>query len=262
MGLMAKLRALALGADPASKLKILFFTWSHVKRRLSHGLDIQVKIRKFGRTCPFTFRDASDLGAFKEIFLGDVYGGEIDGEPDVILDLGSNCGLSVIYFKLRYPAARVYAFEPDPASFEKLTMNAGHLEGVRLFNQAIAGKGGRVRFFVNPEDSLSASLRARAEGQPSVEVEARTLDEVMEELSIGEVGLLKFDIEGAELEALRGFRNMGRVRNLMGEVHPDLMGGTAGEFMSLLEGFEAKIKRTGPERFTVTARRRRQAAGG
>lgn len=256
MGLMSKYRALAVGGDLASRLKILFYTWSHVKRRLPERLDVEVRLRKFGRTCRFRFRDPSDVAAFKEIFLNEIYGAGLDRPPEVILDLGSNCGLSVIYFKLKYPGARIYAFEPDPASFEKLSSNTGQFEGVSIYNQAIAGTGGRATFFVNPRDSLSASLKPRSEGQPFVEVEARTLDSVMEELSAGSADLLKFDIEGAELEAFRGFKNLHRVRNIMGEVHPDLMEGSAEDFLGLFGGFDVSVENTGPRRFTILARRR------
>lgn len=46
-------------------------------------------------------------------------------EPRTIVDLGSNIGLSILYFRLRFPRARIIGVEPNPLAFELLRRNVG-----------------------------------------------------------------------------------------------------------------------------------------
>ena len=59
----------------------------------------------------------------KEIFLEEVYASTKSKEVFKILDIGSNIGLSVAYFKMRFPDAVIEAYEPDKNSFELLQKN-------------------------------------------------------------------------------------------------------------------------------------------
>ena len=72
----------------------------------------------------FEFPDAASfLSAYEEIFVDEIYKFRPTSERPFVLDLGANVGVSVLYFKLNYPAARITAFEPDPAIFEYLSRN-------------------------------------------------------------------------------------------------------------------------------------------
>ena len=59
----------------------------------------------------------------KEIFLEEVYVLIKNKEVFKILDLASNIGLSVAYFKMRFPAATIEAYEPDRNSFKLFQKN-------------------------------------------------------------------------------------------------------------------------------------------
>src|ERR1700693_4874079 len=55
---------------------------------------------------------------FEEIFIRQDYI-FVSRRPDpLIIDCGSNIGMSILYFKRRYPKARIIGFEPDPATFD------------------------------------------------------------------------------------------------------------------------------------------------
>src|SRR3989344_3801784 len=62
-----------------------------------------------------------DYGVFshlwREIFVMENYRFSVDVPNPVIIDAGSNIGMSVCYFKRCYPAAKIAGFEPDPESF-------------------------------------------------------------------------------------------------------------------------------------------------
>src|SRR5262245_25261302 len=56
----------------------------------------------------FQFPDAASfLSAYEEIFADEIYAFAADSEQPVIVDIGANVGVSVLYFKQRYPGARV-----------------------------------------------------------------------------------------------------------------------------------------------------------
>ncbi|CAN0317493.1 unnamed protein product, partial [Chrysoparadoxa australica] len=65
----------------------------------------------------------SFLWQFHDIFVKQVYKFKTDSEHPVIIDCGSNIGLSVIYFKKQYPKAKVTAFEADPDIYKVQLQN-------------------------------------------------------------------------------------------------------------------------------------------
>src|SRR5688572_8635835 len=82
------------------------------------------RIRKLPRYTPFTTEllgapvrcvdGASFVASYSEIFKRGIYRFETPSESPQIIDCGANIGLSVIYFKRLFPAARITAFEADP----------------------------------------------------------------------------------------------------------------------------------------------------
>jgi len=66
---------------------------------------------------------ASLLFIYDEIFNKQIYNFKTDRKSPVIIDAGANIGLSVIYFKLKFPEAQITAFEPDEEVFSVLKNN-------------------------------------------------------------------------------------------------------------------------------------------
>ena len=69
-----------------------------------------------------------------------------------------------------------------------------------------------------------------------VKVQARTFDGLLEELGLTAVGLLKFDIEGAELEVFRHSERLGDVDAAVGEIEPLLSAAEREELLGLFAG--------------------------
>src|SRR5690348_5460731 len=59
----------------------------------------------------------------EEIFVDEVYKCNFNSAEPYIIDCGANIGLSVIYFKQKYPNAKIIAFEPDKFQFDNLLQN-------------------------------------------------------------------------------------------------------------------------------------------
>ncbi len=116
------------------------------------------------------------------------------GKESVVLDIGAHIGT------LAVPLARmvrtVVAFEPVPSSFRLLVQNAAQ-NGVRIDarNKGLALRAGRASATVMNPGNAGANTMAPGEG----ELALSTLDEEAERAD-----LIKIDVEGMELEVLRG----------------------------------------------------------
>ena len=71
----------------------------------------------------------------EEIFIHEDYRFTSGVAEPLIIDCGSNIGVSVMYFKTLYANCRIRAFEPDSISGEYLERNIAenHLDGISLF---------------------------------------------------------------------------------------------------------------------------------
>ena len=141
------------------------------------------------------------LSLFEDLFLNDEYYVKLRKTP-LIIDLGSEIGLSVTYFTTVYPNARILAFEPDPASFALLSQNIieNRMEKVTAYNCALSDKVGILPFYVdkNVEGSLTMSLYPTRQ-QRKITVKVKRLSSFITR----RIDLLKMDIEGAELLVLK-----------------------------------------------------------
>jgi FkbM family methyltransferase len=116
----------------------------------------------------------------------------------VILD--GNIGMSVIWFKQRYPRARITVFEADPQTADLLEENvrALGLTSVTVVRAAVSDAAGKVSFV--PEGSLVGD-------GPGVLVDAVRLSDLITE----PVDYLKVDIEGSEFGVLKDLCAMGKM---------------------------------------------------
>ena len=85
---------------------------------LKHEEDQQIKQKKLPIGLINYKRPYELLHTYRELFCKEMYQFNSLSDEPVILDCGSNIGLSVLYFKTIYPKAKVWAFEPDAANFE------------------------------------------------------------------------------------------------------------------------------------------------
>jgi FkbM family methyltransferase len=199
----------------------------------------RLRLRSHGVRVSFLVAGLGDLLALREVFASRDYELELDEPPRRIVDLGANIGAASVFFATRWPDARIHALEPDPGTFEWLAANTRPFPRVSAERLAVAGRPGELR--IRPSawgDSLTSStLGGGGEGHP---VEAVTLDELVERW--GQIDLLKFDIEGMELETLAAAERLGDIRTLIGELHEEMMGAPAEEVARLLSGHRVEIE--------------------
>ena len=146
-------------------------------------------------------------------------------KPEIILDIGSNIGASILYFHRQFPGAKTFGFEPHPDTFRILQENVAHLPGVTIFNyglgatqQRIAVRADNVNF-----GAFSTDGRFKDRGHPAatVECDVRRLDDVLREIGITQVDLIKIDCEGAEADVFSTLPDaiLNQCQWIVGEFH-------------------------------------------
>ena len=130
-----------------------------------------------------------------------------------VLDVGAHCGQFALIASRSQPGVRVLAFEPDRDNAADLEHNlaANELRNVQVRRVAVADRAGQLPLYSDDETfGFSDHSLARGAGifaGRAEMVEAITLDSLLAELE-APVCLIKMDIEGAELLALRGARRL------------------------------------------------------
>jgi FkbM family methyltransferase len=137
-----------------------------------------------------------DAFTVNEIFNLEVYA--LGPAPSVVVDLGSNIGLSELYFLTRNPRNVVYGFEPVPRLFAQLERNTAAFAG-RVVNRAVAvaPAAGEVEMGVEPSGRYGGIGVA---GDEVLRVPAVSVDEALRAALERHpvVDLLKVDVEGIE----------------------------------------------------------------
>lgn len=130
---------------------------------------------------------------------------------DWVIDAGANVGnYSARLSELVGGTGRVFSFEPIPDTFEILTSNMAQLplRNVTLFNVAVSDAAGVKRMSVPVmKDGLTNPYMAHLTEDDGAPLAVMCLP--LDTLEIpGRVSLVKVDVEGHELPALRGMQRL------------------------------------------------------
>ncbi len=162
----------------------------------------------------------------REIFTHDSYYFESENPEPFIIDAGAHIGLATLYFKQLFPAAKITAIEPNPASFKLLGKNVfeNQLNNVTLINAALSNESGTETLYLDKSPNQWWSTAGFIEGawsgdqaSKSLEIPTVSLNEIIQE----PVEMLKMDIEGAEQRTLLAAEEtMPLIKNIFLEFHP------------------------------------------
>lgn len=114
------------------------------------------------------------------------------------IDGGAYNGDSALMFERDFKPNKIYSFEPSKSAFESLLTNikSNNLKEVIPINEGLGEKETTINFF-----SCGPSSTFSNNGNEITRV--TTIDRFVEENKL-DIGLIKFDIEGYALNALKG----------------------------------------------------------
>ncbi|MFR9749654.1 FkbM family methyltransferase [Nocardia sp. 004] len=170
---------------------------------------------------------------------------------DIALDIGANIGLSAMMFADVCPGIQVIAAEPAPMTFDCLEHNLiAHVPNSIRCRVAAGAAPGSASFTWYPRASANSGLYADREADDEateiylrnsglndeaialitadlhdgeqIDVEVTTVSALLDQHgSDAEIGLLKIDVERAELDVVRGIAEADwpRIRAVVAEVH-------------------------------------------
>lgn len=129
---------------------------------------------------------------------------------DIVVDAGAYVGaFTLIASKMVGDKGKVIAFEPDKENYEKLLKNIelNDITNVIAINKGLWSR--TTTFEFNDKHSGTSSfIFDKTKTNHAVSVPTVSLDDELEELRINKVDFIKMDIEGAEIEAIKGCNNI------------------------------------------------------
>jgi FkbM family methyltransferase len=132
-------------------------------------------------------------------------------QGDNFVDVGAHIGrYSIVAAKRIGNLGQIIAIEAHPETFELLKKNVAlnGLRNVTAINTVVSSQKGKAKLYLDGHDSgftvYSTIMINRTKTEEFLEVEANTLDNILNENNIQRVNWIKIDVEGAELEVLKG----------------------------------------------------------
>jgi len=143
-------------------------------------------------------------------------------EDPIFFDVGANIGNYTNLLSKKYHNSKIHLFEPHPKNFKKL-QNRKFGKNCFLNNMALSEEEGSIEIFdykYNDGSSHASVYKEVIEkihkGEAvSYHVEKSTIDDYVSDKKIIEISLLKIDVEGHELQVLKGASkaiNSGNIR--------------------------------------------------
>jgi FkbM family methyltransferase len=189
----------ALARMPRRYSRFAENAWRYFSGRGEYPYRCEVRTPQ-GIVTPTAF-SSDDMITVNEVFCREDY--RAGAEIEVVVDIGSNIGISALYFLTRSPRSRVWLYEPVPGNVERIRANLAGFEGRwQLDQSAVADRDGDASFAVEPSGRYGGLGLEHAD---SIEVRVRHIDSVIREVLDQEsrIDLLKIDTEGSEARTLQ-----------------------------------------------------------
>ena len=160
------------------------------------------------------------LGYLQALSKGDFKSNEIqvmkkyfNNNEIIIYDIGSNQGLTVKEFLSVFPNSSIHAFEPYLPYLEIITNKFAPYKNVYLNKEGISDNEGVLTFNINKGIDTSSFFASKKTGLNS-DAQAKTIERVnlpvttiqayAKKYKHEKINILKLDVQGSELNALKG----------------------------------------------------------
>ncbi len=164
-------------------------------------------------------RNKGDLWSLREVFLDECYRLPPEIQPQIIVDLGGNIGLTSLWMSAKFQSSRIIVVEPDPKNVELCHQNLSQCRGITVVEAGAGSKDGYAHFSPSNLSNLGA-VDFAANGTTRI----ISMNSLFKETTVPTpVDLLKVDIEGGEADLFSGDLSwMIHVRAVVAEFHPSV----------------------------------------
>jgi FkbM family methyltransferase len=122
-----------------------------------------------------------------------------------VFDIGANRGQTVSTVLKFAPRATIHGFEPGSTVFAELERAHGARSNVHLHKMALGASRERRQLVVRQDSELNTMVDAAVTADSRMEeIEVSTVDEMAVRLGVDHIDLLKMDVQGWEMEVMRG----------------------------------------------------------
>lgn len=132
-------------------------------------------------------------------------------DGNTFIDIGANIGLMSLHAaKILDEKGKVLSFEPSSSSYNLLVENIGlnNFRNIKAVNIAVGSTNGVVKIFENMSKNRGSSSLIKPNHTESCHrIVINRLDDYLEEHQINCISCIKIDVEGWELEVLKGAVN-------------------------------------------------------
>ncbi len=186
-------------------------------------------------------KGSTDFSVFRQVLVFEQYNIKPlkTENVEVIVDLGANIGLSVLYFKEKYPHACIIAVEPEKENYDLMMKNVAGLPDIHCMNNAIWNSNRTLGVFDSGGGEYSYLVKEEDRDEMAA-IRSVTINDIIDKYQLLKIDLLKIDIEGSEKELFSGncASWLPKVGCIVIEVHDWFRPGCAAAFFRAISRME------------------------
>lgn len=140
---------------------------------------------------------------------------ELVNDVDTIIDIGANSGQFTKTANYFFPEAKIYSFEPLVGLYNENVKKFHKIKKIEIFNLAFGNQVGQINFYKNEYGHISSALEISEKNNfypknsiQKIEVPITKVDLFFKDKPLTKNTLLKLDVQGFELEVLKGSINV------------------------------------------------------
>jgi FkbM family methyltransferase len=200
-------------------------------------------LKLFGYLRHRSFLESIATGTY-EIFTRELFAKSL--KPGItVVDAGAHIGLySLLAARRMRGSGRIFAFEPDLYNFRALTFNINHIHNANVISlhKAVSNMIGSA-FFYRSSGTIGSSLIKRSDigRYEEIRVQTTTIDHELAHIKTDSL-LVKIDIEGAEIKAIQGMKEILRTPKeitIISEINPSALEKSLVTSLDVVKEFKA-----------------------
>ena len=143
--------------------------------------------------------------------------------PETVIDIGSNRGQFILFIEKIFHNKRIYSFEPIAELIKKQKYFFSFKKNITFFNVALGSSSTYDEFLITNRTDSSSFLEIESKNNNSGyykinekrRIKINTLDNVLGDIKIKTPLLIKIDVQGFELEVLKGSKKLLKKTNYL-----------------------------------------------